>query len=59
MNEESYPFNFINQTFVFEFESTGPNKTIKKRVEISLVDHEHQIFNVALLDVLPNKTRVI
>ena len=56
MNQESYPFNFIDQVFVFEFESISPNKTIKKLVEISLVDFEYQVFNLALLDVLPGNT---
>lgn len=56
MNEESYPFNSIEQIFVFEFESISPNKTIKKLVEISLVDVENQVFNIALLDVLPGNT---
>lgn len=56
MNQESYPFNFIDQIFVFEFESISPGKTIKKLVEISLVDYENQVFNIALVDVLPDNT---
>lgn len=54
MNKENYPFNHISQILVFEFESIGPKRTIKKQVEITLIDHQRQIFNASLLDVLPN-----
>lgn len=56
MNKESYPFQLVEVRTIYEFESQSDTKTIQKLIEFLLVDSGSQIFNVALVDVLPDGT---
>lgn len=54
MEEPSYKFNRIEDKLTFEFDSVSTEKTIRKLVEYNLIDEEILLYNLALLDVLPN-----
>lgn len=52
MNELSYEFKRIEDKFTFEFESVSEEKIIKKVIEFSLLDANHSLYNIALIDIL-------
>jgi hypothetical protein len=56
MNEPSYPFKSIEDKFTFEFESVSNEKTIRKLIQFRLIDSNLTLYNLALVDVLDDKT---
>jgi hypothetical protein len=54
MNEPSYPFSHIDDKLIFEFESISETKSIRKLIEYRLIDNNTLLYNLALVDVLPN-----
>lgn len=54
MEEPSYKFNKIEDKLTFEFDSVSSTKTIKKLIQYNLIDERISLYNLALLDVLPN-----
>jgi len=56
MNEPSYPFKSIEDKFTFELESVSNEKTIRKLIQFRLIDSNLTLYNLALVDVLDDKT---
>jgi hypothetical protein len=56
MNEPSYPFKRIEDRLTFSFESVSQEKTIQKLVEFRLFDDLNELYNLALIDILPDGT---
>ena len=54
MNEPSYPFNQIEDKFSFTFDSVSNQKTIRKLIEFRLIDSNTYLYNLALVDILPD-----
>lgn len=54
MNEPSYRFNHIDDKLIFEFESISETKSIRKLIEYRLIDNDTLLYNLALVDILPN-----
>jgi hypothetical protein len=54
MNEPSYPFSNIEDKFSFEFDSVSDAKTVRKLIEFRLIDAETLLYNLALVDILPD-----
>lgn len=54
MNEPSYTFNNIDDKLIFEFESISESKSIRKLIEYRLIDNSTLLYNLALVDILPN-----
>lgn len=54
MDEPSYNFFKINDKLVFEFESIDEDKSVQKLIEYRLINYEISLYNLALLDILPN-----
>lgn len=54
MNELSYPFVTKNDGMTFEFDSISSTKVVRKIIEYHLIDEELSIYNLALVDSLPN-----
>ncbi len=56
MNEPSYPFSRVDDRFVFEFDSISDTKVVRKLVEFRLLDAQIVLYNLALVDILPDGT---
>ena len=54
MNEPSYTFSHIDDKLIFEFESISESKSIRKLIEYRLIDNSTLLYNLALVDILPN-----
>ncbi len=54
MNEPSYTFSHIDDKLNFEFESISEIKSIRKLIEYRLIDNNTLLYNLALIDILPN-----
>ena len=54
MNEPSYPFSRVEDRFVFEFDSVSDTKIVRKLVEFRLIDANMALYNLALVDILPD-----
>ncbi|SDG87450.1 hypothetical protein SAMN04487996_124107 [Dyadobacter soli] len=54
MQSEYYPFQADDDLLYFEFLSVSYNKTIRKAVLFTEFQYSNGLFNLALLDVLPN-----
>lgn len=54
MQAESYPFQSDDDRLYFEFWSVGSRKTIRKVVLFTEFPYKKRLFNLALLDVLPD-----
>jgi hypothetical protein len=54
MQSEFYPFQSVNNRLHFTFKSVSPNKTIQKIVLFTPIEDDSQIYNLALLDVMPD-----
>ncbi|SEI66020.1 hypothetical protein SAMN05216327_103107 [Dyadobacter sp. SG02] len=54
MQSEFYPFQSDNDQLYFEFVSVSFERTIRKAVLFTEFPHSNGLFNLALLDVLPN-----
>lgn len=51
MNQPAYPFEQISEALLFEFESVGPSRRIKKIIEYAPLAIEGELYNLGLFDV--------
>lgn len=56
MNEPSYPFKRIDDRVTFSFESVSQEKIINKLIEFRLFDNSDELYNLALIDMMPDGT---
>ncbi len=56
MNEPSYPFKRIDDRITFSFESVSQERTISKLIEFRLLNPHAELYNLALMDILPDGT---
>lgn len=54
MQSEFYPFESDDERLYFEFLSVSAEKSIRKAVLFTEFPHSSRLFNLALVDVLPN-----
>lgn len=54
MQSEFYPFESVNNRLHFTFKSVSSKKTIQKIVMFTPLADDAQIYNLALLDVMPD-----